>query len=396
MTVSPTAPVPGPPAARLDSIDLVRGLVMVVMALDHTRDYFHDLSLQGVDPLDLARTTPALYFTRWITHFCAPLFSFLAGTGVFLSASRGRPKRELSWFLVTRGLWLIVLEFTFVRWAWNFSFDLGSNWGLVLWALGWSMIALAALVHLPGWAVTLFGVVLIAGHNALDGITPAGWGDLAWLWHVLHVPGSFSIGTNFTFLAYYPLVPWVGVMAAGYGFGAIFKLGPDARRSWLMRLGLGLTTAFLVLRFSNLYGDPQPWAAQAGGWRTLFSFLDVEKYPPSLSYLLMTLGPGMLLLAAFDRGVPAWLQPVLAFGRVPFFYYILHIPLIHGLAYAMHHFRHGTGNLSAFGGTVPPGAGVGLFLTYVVWALIVIALYPLCRWFAGLKRRRRDAWLSYF
>lgn len=370
---------------------------MVLMALDHTRDYFHNLSLQGVDPLDLDRTTPILYFTRWITHFCAPLFSFLAGTGVFLSASRGRSKRELSWFLVTRGLWLIVLEFTFVRWAWNFSYDFSSNWGLVLWALGWSMIVLAALIHLPVWVVTAFGVVMMAGHNAFDGIAPASWGGFTWLWHVLHVPGQFNIGPDFTFLAFYPLVPWVGVMAAGYGFGAILQLAPEARRSWLVRLGLGLSVGFVVLRFSNLYGDPNPWAAQATPLQSLFSFFDCEKYPPSLSYLLMTLGPGMLLLTALDRGTPAWLKPAIVFGRVPFFYYILHIPLIHGLAYAMHTFRHGTGHFDAFSGRpAPADAGVGLPVTYAVWLAVVVVLYPLCRWFADLKRRRRDAWLSYF
>lgn len=389
-------PVPAP-AARLDSIDLLRGLVMVFMALDHTRDYFHDLSLQGVDPLDLAQTTPALYFTRWITHFCAPLFSFLAGAGVFLSASRGRSKRELSWFLVTRGLWLIVLEFTFVRWAWNFGWDPGSNWGLVLWALGWSMIVLAALIHLPVWAVTAFGVGLIAGHNALDGLAPASWGNLAWLWQVLHVPGGFRIGGSFTFLAYYPLIPWVGVMAAGYGCGAVFLLEPGRRRQILARLGLGLTLGFVALRWSNLYGDPGPWQRQPTGLQTVFSFLDCEKYPPSLAYLLMTLGPGLLLLAAWDRGTPAWLRPAVVFGRVPFFYYILHLPLIHGLAYALHHFRHGEGNLFAFGTIKPPAdAGVGLAPTYAVWLAVVVLLYPLCRWFADLKRRRRDAWLGYF
>lgn len=370
---------------------------MALMALDHTRDYFHSLSLQGVDPLDLARTTPALYFTRWITHFCAPLFSFLAGTGVFLSAARGRPKGELSWFLVTRGLWLIVLEFTFVRWAWLFSWDLSGNWGLVLWALGWSMIVLAALVHLPVWAVTAFGVVLIAGHNALDGIAPASFGAWAWLWQVLHVPGGFKLGPDFTFLAYYSLVPWVGVMAAGYGFGAIFKQQPAARRSWLLRLGLGLTLGFVALRWSNLYGDPGPWKPQATGVQTLYSFFDCEKYPPSLCYLLMTLGPGLLLLAVLDRSVPGWLKPMVVFGRVPFFYYVLHIPLIHGLAYVMNMVRHGQGNYLAFGEAAPAGVGVSLLLTYCAWAAVVAGLYPLCQWFAALKQRHRDlAWLSYF
>jgi uncharacterized membrane protein len=290
-----------------------------------------------------------------------------------------------------------VLELTFVRWAWNFSYDFAGNWGLVLWALGWSMIALAALIHLPSRAIALLSIVMIAGHNALDAIRPASWGGWAWLWHVLHVPGEFKVTAGFSFLAYYPLVPWIGVMAAGYAFGPIMQLEPATRRSWLLRLGLGLTAAFVVLRFSNVYGDPKPWAIQASSLFTGFSFLDCTKYPPSLCYLLMTLGPGLLLLALFDRGVPAWLKPALIFGRVPFFYYILHLPLIHGLAYIMHLARHGYGNYFAFGGEKPPpDSGVGLLLTYAAWALAVVMLYPLCRWFADLKRRRRDAWLSYF
>jgi uncharacterized membrane protein len=396
MSATPTGA--HPPSTRLDSVDLLRGLVMVVMALDHTRDYFHHEALLGLEPLDFAQTTAPIFLTRWITHFCAPLFSFLAGTGVFLSFSRGKSKRELSWFLVTRGLWLILLELTFVRWAWNFSYDFTGNWGLVLWALGWSMIALAGLIHLPLWLVAAFSGVMIAGHNALDAITPSSWGSWAWLWQLLHVPGEIKVTPGFSFLAYYPLVPWIGVMAAGYCFGAVIRLAPDERRAWLLRLGLGMTAVFVALRFSNLYGDPRPWSPQSSSLFTVLSFLDCAKYPPSLLYLLMTLGPGLLLLAAFDRGVPVLLQPVLVFGRVPFFYYMLHIPLIHGLAYALHHARHGTGNIFAFGAIkVPPDAGVGLVATYAIWLAIVIALYPACRWFAELKRRRRDtAWLSYF
>lgn len=372
---------------------------MIVMALDHVRDYFHAPALHGIDPVNLTLTSPAIFLTRWITHFCAPLFSFLAGAGVFLSAARGKSKRELSWFLVTRGLWLILLELTFVNWAWNFSYDVHSNWGLVLWALGWSMIALAALIHLPPWSVATIAVVMIAGHNALDGVKPEAWGELAWVWQILHAQGKFPIGPSFTFEVYYPLIPWVGIMAAGYAFGALLKFEAERRRRWLWRLGGALTLAFVVLRFSNLYGDPHPWTAQPRAGFTFLSFLDCTKYPPSLCYLLMTLGPGMLLLAIFDRGTPRWLQPALVFGRVPFFYYMLHIPLLHGLAWLLNAVRHGPdqANFNAFTTVpVPPDAGVGLFGTYLVWAAIVLMLYPLCRWFAGLKQRRRDAWLSYF
>src|SRR6187551_1671606 len=393
MTESTAAPTLVARSARLDSVDLVRGLIMVVMALDHVRDYFHFSSLHGMDPVDLTQTTPAIFLTRWITHFCAPLFSFLAGAGVFLSASRGKSKASVSWFLVTRGLWLILLELTFVNWAWNFGFDLHRNWGLVLWALGWSMIALAALIHLPLRGIAAIAVIMIFGHNALDGIKPEAWGGAAWLWQILHAPGTFPIGSSFTFWVYYPLIPWIGIMAAGYAFGAVLKLEPEQRRRWLWRLGGGLILAFVVLRFTNLYGDARPWTAHPRAGFTFLSFLDCSKYPPSLCYLLMTLGPGLLLLAVFDRGVPRWLQPVLVFGRVPFFYYMLHLPLLHGLAYVVNVIRHGPdhGNFSAFSSVpIPPNAGVGLFLTYVAWAVVIFLLYPLCRWFADYKLRHRD------
>ncbi|HTL68302.1 MAG TPA: heparan-alpha-glucosaminide N-acetyltransferase domain-containing protein [Lacunisphaera sp.] len=383
--------------ARLDSIDLLRGLVMVIMAIDHTRDYFHYSAIQGIDPTDLGRTSHAIFFTRWITHYCAPTFSFLAGTGVFLSATRGKTKGELSWFLVTRGAWLVLLELTFFYWAWNFALPLHGNWGLVIWALGWSMIFLAALIHLPLWAVAAVSLVMIAGHNALDGIAPAAFGSLAWLWHLLHVPGTFTIGSGYSFLAFYPLIPWLGVMSAGYAFGALYTLAPEARRAWLWRLGIGALAAFVILRAGNLYGDARPWSPQPRAGFGLWSFLNVTKYPPSLLYLLMTLGPGFVLLAAWDRGSPRLLQPFVVFGRVPFFYYALHIPLIHALSWLWFHHRYGRADFFVPGGpAAPAGAGFPLWVVYAVWASVILALYPACRWFADYKRRHRDAaWLSY-
>ena len=371
---------------------------MVIMAIDHTRDYFHFSAIQGIDPTDLARTSPWIFLTRFITHYCAPTFSFLAGTGVFLSATRGKSRPELSWFLLTRGAWLVFLELTYFYWAWNFSLPWHDNWALVIWALGWAMIVLAALIHLPVWGVTAFGVIMILGHNAFDGIPPARWGAWAWLWNVLHVPGPFKIGSGYTFLALYPLVPWVGVMAAGYGFGARYQLAPEVRRRWLVRLGLGMTAGFVLLRFSNLYGDARHWAVQSDPVFTVFSFLNCVKYPPSLCYLLMTLGPGFLLLALWDKGIPALLRPLVVFGRVPFFYYCLHIPLIHGLAFAWFYFHYGRADfILGNETTAPPDAGFNLLTVYLVWAAVIVALYPACRWFADLKRRRRDlVWLSYF
>jgi uncharacterized membrane protein len=384
--------------ARLESVDLLRGLVMVVMALDHTRDFFHYSAVQGVDPLDLARTSPWIFLTRWITHFCAPIFSFLAGIGVYL-AVRKKPKRELSYFLITRGLWLIFLELTLLTWfGWDFNIHLRSWVFATLWSLGWSMIVLAGLIHLPVWVSGVFGAALMLGHNAFDGVRPEAWGAWAWLWHLLHVQTVLKTASGYTFWIFYPLVPWIGVMAAGYAFGTLFNFEPARRRMWLRWSGLALMAAFVALRFSNLYGNLSPWSHQSRAGFTLLSFLNCTKYPPSLCYLLMTLGPGIFLLSLFDRGTPSWMKPILVYGRVPFFYYVLHIPLIHGLAYLLDTIQFGRADFTAvtLGLTPPPAAGVSLAWVYVVWISVVLALYPACRWFADLKRRRRDvAWLGY-
>jgi uncharacterized membrane protein len=385
--------------SRLESVDLLRGLVIVLMALDHTRDFFHVGVFQGWDPLDLARTTPALFLTRWITHFCAPVFVFLAGTGASLSTTRGKSKRELSWFLLTRGLWLVLLEITWVRClGWAFNFDFHAVWLLVIWAIGISMVVLSALVWLPRWAIAAFGLGMIFGHNALDPIQPDRWGAWAGLWRVLHAGGDFELWRGFRIGAGYPLVPWIGVMATGYSFGAVMTKPTEERRRWLISLGLCSVMLFFLFRFTNVYGDTRAWAPQKSPLFTLFSFLDCRKYPPSLCYLLMTLGPAVLFLRLFDGGMPQWLRPLLVFGRVPLFFYLLHLPIIHGFAVVVNLVRHGRADWlygSTQGVKPPEDAGFGLVETYVAWILVLVILYPVCRWFAGLKRRRRDGWLSY-
>jgi uncharacterized membrane protein len=391
-------------AQRIDVVDLLRGIVMALMALDHLRDYLHAGAVQGQDPLDFQTTNLPLFLTRWITHFCAPVFIFLAGTGAFLSGTRGKTKRELSWFLLTRGAWLIALELTFIHWAgWAFQFDLHAYFGIVIWAIGWSMILLAALIHLPLWAIVAFGSVLILGHNAFDHVEPASWGPWAWLWQVLHAGGPIELGSRATLFIGYPLVPWVGVMALGYAFGHVVTRARGARRSFALRAGVGLTVAFVFLRFANHYGDPHPWGEKSTSAFTLLSFLDCHKYPPSLCYLLMTLGPALTLLALLDRQtMPAWSKPLLAFGRVPLFFYLLHLPLVHGLAVLIERLRFGA-TPWLFGvpfgpheKSPPPEAGLSLPVVYAVWLLALLLLYPACRWFGELKRRRpRDRWLSY-
>lgn len=380
-------PTPVPvPRPRLESVDLLRGLVMGLMALDHTRHYF---SNNAIDPIDLTQASASLFLTRWITHICAPVFVLLAGTGAFLSTTRGRTTCELSRFLWTRGLWLVLLELTCLNWfGWRFEITLRAYGVQVIWAIGCSMIVLAGLVWLPRWAIAAFGLVMIVAHNALDRIRPEGFGFWPDLWRVLHTGGGFEIVPGVHFFAGYPLIPWVGVMAVGYAFGPVLLRDPGARRQWLLRVGIALTLLFIVVRATNLYGDPVPWAAQKNAWFTLFSFVNCTKYPVSLCFLLMTLGPSLLLLARFDRGTPGPLKPLLVFGRVPLFFYLLHLPFIHGLALLANFVRHG--------GSPPPDAGFGLMGVYLLSILIVALLYPVCRWFAEFKRTHHGVWLSYF
>jgi uncharacterized membrane protein len=380
---------------RMESIDVVRGVIMILMALDHVRDFFGN---SGFNPTDPATTTVPLFFTRWITHFCAPVFFLLTGTGAYLSLSK-KTKPELSRFLFTRGLWLIFLELTVTRClGWQFNFDYHVTLLLVLWALGWAMITLSVLVYLPASVVTAFGIVMIATHNLLDSVQSSNP-----LWTILHSPGFIMNTPGRIIFVTYALIPWIGVTAVGFGLGQIYRWPSKRRKAFLLPLGIGLIAAFLILRAINVYGDPLPWSAQRSAAFSVLSFLNTTKYPPSLLYLLMTLGPAMLFLWAVDAGTSRWLRPALIIGKVPMFYYLLHIPLIHLLAIAVCYARYGqvhwmfeSPTLGQFPITKPPGWGYSLPIIYLVWAAVVLTLYPLCRWFAGLKRRRNDAWLSYF
>lgn len=388
----------GPARSRVDSVDLLRGIIMILMALDHVRDYFGDL---GANPSNLATSTVPLFLTRWVTHICAPVFFLLTGTGAYL-ALRRLTRGELSRFLLTRGIWLILLEVTVARFLWQFNLDYRVTMLTVLWALGWAMVILALLVHLPAWAVTTVGLVLIAGHNLLDGISPEALGSFGPLWHVLHVPGFLMTDPYPTVFIPYVLVPWVGVTAVGFGLGQVWEWAPERRRSFLFRAGTALVLAFLVLRAVNSYGDPAPWSPQSSPGVTLLSFLNTSKYPPSLQYLLMTLGPALLLLGVFEKGIAKGLRPALTIGRVPLFYYLMHIVLIHGLTVIASYLRFGevhwmfeSPTIAQFPITQPPGWPLGLPMIYLIWAGVVVALYPICRWFADVKRRYPQRWLSY-
>jgi uncharacterized membrane protein len=404
---------------RLDSVDLLRGVVIMVMALDHVRDFWSDHLT--MDVTDLSITTPGLFLTRWITHYCAPTFIFLAGVGAFLSTTRGKSTRDLSWFLLTRGLWLVFLELTVIRASWWFNWDPLHHGVGVFWPIGWSMVALAGLVYLPTSAVTAFGVVMIAYHNLLDGVTQVWIALPDWLWTILHQPGDEpvlhvpgwlwmilhqpgpdqTVVGSLTFGTSYCLIPWMGVMAAGYGFGSLLMLEPRVRRRQLLGLGAALTTAFVILRAANVYGDPRPWSEQRDILFTVFSFLNCTKYPPSLLYLLMTLGPAIFALGLFDRPLGPLARPIITFGRVPLFFYLLHIPLIHGGVVLCDYLRFGwspqvfDGPWSARPKLVESNYGISLPMVYLVWVGVLVILYPVCHWFAGVKRRRREAWLSY-
>jgi uncharacterized membrane protein len=393
------------PAARLTAVDALRGAVMVIMALDHTRDFFH-AGAMSFSPEDLARTTPILFFTRWITHICAPVFLFTAGLGAFLRLDRpGATKAQLSRFLLTRGVWLILIELTVMRLAFNFSFAMRYPMLLlVLWALGVSMIALAALIYLPRRVLAAASLAVIILHNTLDSVQASQFGAFGGVWNVLHQQGVFVLG-GIPVVAGYPVLPWIAVMALGFCVGPIFRLEPHLRHRLLLKWGTLLIIAFVLLRAVNVYGDPAPWSVQPSATYTLLSFLRTTKYPPSLDFLLMTIGPALLALAWFDRrGLEAH-NPLVVIGRVPFFYYVTHFWALHVLVALMAWLRYGGAAIPfllspvpSMGGSrdlFPPDFGYPLWVVYLVWIGIVVAIYPFCRWFAGVKARRREWWLSY-
>ncbi|MGO9127796.1 MAG: DUF1624 domain-containing protein [Terriglobales bacterium] len=389
-------------AGRLASLDIMRGLVMVIMALDHTRDFFTYLPFA---PETLSLTYYSLFFTRWITHFCAPLFFFLAGTGAFFYGRRRIPQ-AVSHFLWTRGLWLIVLEFTVIGIAWTFLLT-GGFFG-VIWALGASMVIMALVVRLPLPWIAVLSTLMIATHDLLDRVRPRQFGSFAWLWTLLHVRGGVMLPFQVQEFVLFQIVPWVGVMAAGYAFGQLYQLESGRRNRILVRLGMVLTIAFILLRATNLYGNPPAglggvsqgdWHVQPTVEKTVILFLDVEKYPPSLQFLLMTLGPSLLLLAWLERSsLPSWTSVLVTFGRVPLFFYVLHLYLIHLLAIAVAPLFHQPVAWLFHGGFfrgTPDDYGHGLPFIYLMWITAIVILYFPCRWFAALKQRRKDWWLSY-
>jgi uncharacterized membrane protein len=399
---------------RIREIDILRGLVIVLMALDHVRDFFITGGSFAVNPLDPTQTTPLLYVTRWITHLCAPTFVFLTGVSAYLQFVKGKTTPNLSLFLLTRGLWLIVLELTVISFGWSFGFPY-APFMQVIWAIGWSMIALAALVWLPRLVVLGIGIAIIAGHNLLDPISAQALGEqsaaLGYLWTFLHDGGVVFIGQQPIGLAAYPILPWVGVAAFGYGLGAVFL--SETRNRIVPMLGVGMLALFVLLRWFNAYGDPQfaagpeavarLWTEQPTLMAQVMVFLDVQKYPPSLQFVLVALGLVFVLWPLLSRLPRAVASVLNTFGAVPFFFYVLHIYLVHLLAIAANlafgRDARGLFNWLINGFEHPEysvNAGFALWpWTYVAWIVVLALLYPLCRYWQGLKARRRDWWLSY-
>lgn len=386
---------------RIQSIDLLRGIVIIIMALDHVRDYFHaDAFL--FNPVDLNKTNVALFLTRWITHFCAPVFVFLAGTSGFLVGSR-KGKKELSAFLLKRGLWLIALEFTIVNFAWFFNIEFPLIVFQVIWALGIGMIILAAAIHLPFTAIMVIGLLMVFGHNALDGIHAEGKDLASFGWSFLHEPGIYQFG-YFTVFVGYPIIPWAGIMMLGYCLGSLYLPGFDAERRKKILLRAGLISLFLlvIIRALNVYGDPHTWETQSSSVFTFLSFINFAKYPPSLLYILATLGPALIFLSRSEKLTGGIWQYIIALGRVPLFFYIIHIILIHllGLVAALLTGFEVSDMVFNTWVTDSPnlkGYGFSLAVTYAVWAAVVMALFPLCLLYDRYKTKygREKWWLSY-
>jgi len=386
---------------RIQSIDLLRGTVMVLMALDHVRDYFH-YDAFFFDPTDLTQTYPALFWTRFITHYCAPVFVLLAGTSAFMVGQK-KDKTSLSIWLLKRGFWLIFVELTIVKFAWFFQLDYASLIVMVIWALGISMIVLAGFVHLPKKLGITICLLFIFGHNLFDGYAPDGKTAHA-IWMLLHEQSIFELGSFGIVFVGYPIIPWIFVMPLGYYLGDLYSKDaiPSKRKKTLLTLGFSSIALFVMLRSFDLYGDANHWETQKTFGLSLASFFNVIKYPPSLQYLLITLGPALVFLAAAENWKGKFLDKLVVIGRVPMFFYVIHLYVIHLaalVAVLITGFPAETMVIDLWVTMQESlrGYGFSLVWVWIIWIAIVIALYPLCSWYNTYKSNHRDKWwLSYF
>lgn len=383
---------------RIESIDLLRGMVMVIMALDHARMYF-GMGYWFSDPTNLSTTTPLLFFTRWITHFCAPAFVFLAGTSAFLYGAHNKSHKAVSWFLFTRGAWLVFVELIIVNFAWTFDITLSFHILQVIWAMGMSMLCLSALVFLPKQLIFIIGILLVAGHNLLDSISMEGTTVTNLIWYALHQEKMIVLDSHSIIYLHYPLIPWIGLMALGYIFGMLYQeeFGAKRRKKWLWWMGIGAVLLFVLLRAFNLYGDPSHWSLQHSFVFSILSFLNTTKYPPSFLFILMTIGPSLVFLALTENIRNKSVSFFVTFGRVPFFFYVIHIYVIHlfaivGIIYAGRSWRDCILTGKSFVAESLSNYGFDLYVVYLIWILVTALMFPLCKWYNEYKTTNRGKW----
>lgn len=385
---------------RITSIDFLRGIIMIIMALDHTRDFFHSQAFSD-DPLNLNTTTPLLFFTRWITHYCAPLFVFLSGTSIYLQSIR-KNKKQLSIFLIKRGLWLILIELLVMSFAFTFDIEYHIFILQTIWAIGISMILLGLILWLPFNIILATGLIIVFGHNLLDFAEVKSNGGFGFGWSLLHHQNSFHLWGNHKLMVFYPFLPWTGLMLLGYCMGKLFRNEVDEnyRRKVLTLLGIGIILSFILLRASNVYGDPVPWTVQKTSFFTFLSFINTHKYPPSLLFMCMTIGPAMLFLAWFSHIRNRITEVFTVYGRVPFLYYVLHFYVLHVVCMFLflargHTFNEGLNTTGSPFKFVNAGEGYNLGVVYIIWIALIIILYPVCKWFSNYKQTHKKWWLSY-
>ncbi len=385
---------------RISSIDLLRGIIMVIMALDHTRDFFHNQAMLD-DPLNVATTTPVLYLTRWITHLCAPTFVFLSGVSIWLQSKR-KTKSELSRFLVTRGLWLVLMDLTVITFGTTSNYQFDFFVIQTLWAIGISMFIMGFMIKLPLRAVLAIGLLIVLGHNSLD-FVEARNNNLPFLWHLMHQQGAFHLWGNHQLFIFYPFLPWSGLMMLGYCCGTIFTRYAEKERSrMLLWIGVGLIAFFALLRFTNAYGDPLHWSAQRNTLYSFLSFMNVQKYPPSLLYMCATIAPGLIFLSFVKNTSGAVSRFFIVFGRVPMFYYVLHfytLAIVSDTIFFLrgHTLEQGLKGIDGFPYKfIVAGEGFSLGIVYLIWVALIIAIYPLCKWYDRYKTAHPEKWwLSY-
>jgi uncharacterized membrane protein len=386
-------------ANRIQSIDFLRGLAMIIMALDHCRDFLHYGASIGERPLDLSTTTPFLFMTRWITHFCAPVFVFLSGTGIFLFSSKGKTKKQVAFFLFSRGLFLMLVEIFIIEPLWDFNFTI--IYLQVIWAIGLSMVMLSVLQFLPFKILLFTGLIIVFGHNLLDKIIIDSPFWKSAFWSIIHRRHDYLINDHLLFIVQYPFLPWLGLMILGYSTGKLYRaeIKSEYRKKILRLTGISAIVLFILIRLVNHYGDTHHWQVQKTSLFTFLDFINTSKYPPSLLFILITIGPALILLSFVENISGTVSKKILVFGKAPFFYYVLHVFLIHSIAWLtffvtghswsdldFNHFREGS---------LPYGSGHPLWFVYVVWIAVVLILYFPCRWYSKYKATHKHWWLSY-